>query len=97
MEVASVRHKLVTFFLHDVHEKLKGSYGNPSSNLLFGVTEHLEDYMEAGWHVRDFKVLGGPGGCLSGWVVVLLEMPQPQGGAQPKPETGKILPQPGES
>jgi hypothetical protein len=65
------RHKLVTVFLHDKAES--GRYGDPKANPLFGVTEHLENYLKEGWAVKDLRTLGGAGGCLSGWVVVLLE------------------------
>ena len=64
------RQKLISFFLHD---KASGSYGDPKSNKLFGICEHLEEFLQDGWRVEDFKVLGGAGGCLSGWVIVLLQ------------------------
>jgi predicted nucleic acid-binding protein len=53
----------------------KGNYGDPSCNPLFGLTEHLESYIQEGWTIKEFKTLGGVGGCLSGWVIVLLEKP----------------------
>lgn len=67
-----MKHKLVTFFLHD-HCRDKGAYGDPKSNALFGVTEHLQEHLKDGWLVKDIETLGGAGGCLSGWVIVLLE------------------------
>lgn len=65
--------KLVTIFLHDSFDQKKGSYGEPTSNRLFGVSEHLEEYLKEGWTVKEFKTLGGAGGLLSGWIIVLLE------------------------
>jgi hypothetical protein len=43
-----------------------------------GLNEHLDDYLQGGWRVADFKPLngsssGGGGGAVSGWLVVLLE------------------------
>jgi hypothetical protein len=71
----NAQQKLVSVFLHDIHDKTKGGYGDPASNPLFGVTEHLGAFLTDGWRVKDFKVLGGAGGCLSGWIVALLEKP----------------------
>lgn len=65
--------KLVTVFLHDKFDATKGGYGDPASSPLFGVAEHLEDLLKEGWRVKDLHTLGGAGGCLSGWVVALLE------------------------
>ena len=70
-----MRHKIVTFFLHDQFDKLKGNYGDPKGGRLFGVVEHLDDYLKDGWLVKDVKTMGGAGGTLSGWVIVLLERP----------------------
>lgn len=67
-----MKQKLVTMFLHDVQSE-KGAYGDPKTNRLFGVTEHLQEYLDDGWTIKDVKTLGGAGGCLSGWIVVLLE------------------------
>ena len=67
------KQKLVTIFLHDRFEKQNGGYGDPKSNSLFGVSEHLENYLEDGWTIKEFQTMGGAGGCLSGWIVVLLE------------------------
>lgn len=67
------KQKFVTIFLHDRYDKKQGDYGDPECSRLFGVTEHLEDYLKDGWTVKEFKTFGGAGGCLSGWIVVLLE------------------------
>jgi hypothetical protein len=64
--------KLVSFFLHDKVGKNE-TYGDPEVNVHFGVQEHLAEYLEQGWSVKELTVLGGAGGCLSGWVVVLLD------------------------
>ena len=63
------KQKLVSFFLHDAHDSSKGSYGDANANALFGVREHLNDYLQDGWKVTNVSVLGGVGGCLSGWVI----------------------------
>jgi len=70
-----MKQKLVTLFLHDRMEPVNGTYGDPSANRLFGVTEHLESYFKDGWQLRGFQTLGGAGGCLSGWIIAHLEKP----------------------
>ena len=65
-----MKQKLVTFFLRD---NTKGVYGDPKDGKLFGVSEHLEDYLKEGWTVKDVKTMGGAGGRMSGWVIVVLE------------------------
>ena len=65
-----MKQKLVTFFLHD---NTKGVYGDPKDNKLFGVSEHLEGYLKEGWIVKNVKTMGGAGGSMSGWVIVVLE------------------------
>ena len=68
-----MRNKIVTFFLHDHFDKKKGGYGNADASDLFGVKDHLTEYLDDGWTVKDLRTLGGAGGCLSGWVVAVLE------------------------
>lgn len=65
--------KLVTVFVHDNTNKGKSVYGDPGAGEFFGVKEHLQSHLSEGWRIKEFKILGGAGGCLSGWIVVLLE------------------------
>lgn len=67
------KQKLVSFFLHDGHDSKKGGYGEASASPMFGVQEHLNDYLQDGWKVTNVSVLGGPGGRLSGWVIAVLD------------------------
>ena len=70
-----MKYKVVTTFLHDRSE---GAYGDAQANRLFGIVEHFEQYLAAGWVVKDLKTMGGAGGRLSGWIVAVLEKPQDQ-------------------
>lgn len=63
--------KVVTFFLHD--NCRGGNYGDPKASPLFDVTEHLNAYLADGWRVTSIDTLGGAGGKLSGWVIVVLD------------------------
>lgn len=67
-----MKQKLVTVFLHDMGAKGK-NYGDPDAGAFYGVKEHLQEYLSDGWRVREFKPMCAAGGCLSGWIVVLLE------------------------
>ena len=64
--------KLVTIFLHDQVGRGK-KYGDPEANPFLGVCEHLEEYLDRGWRIKDVQTMGGAGGMMSGWVVVLME------------------------
>ncbi len=70
-----MKQKLVTVFLHDKFDAARGSYGDPKASPCFGIGEHLENYLKEGWLVKNLQTLGGAGGCMSGWVVALLEKP----------------------
>jgi hypothetical protein len=65
----SFEHKLVTIYLCDgwddgVEEDQQ-------------VKEHLTEYLERGWYIKDIKTLSGSGGgrteYLGGWLAVVLE------------------------
>ena len=66
------KQKLVTVFLHDQMSP-NGAYGDSESGPCFGVREHLEEYLGEGWEIAKLDSIGGAGGCLSGWVIVVLE------------------------
>lgn len=68
-----MKQKIVTVFLHDTFDAQRGDYGEPKASPLFGVTEHLNDYLKDGWEVKSLATLGGAGGRLSGWIVALLQ------------------------
>ncbi len=69
--------RLVTVFLHDAFDPRKGGYGDPEASPLFGVAEHLAGDLADGWRVKELATIGGAGGKLSGWIVALLEKPDP--------------------
>lgn len=68
-----MRQRLVTIFVHDRFDPKKGGYGDPEASPLFGLADHLTDELADGWTIREVRTLGGAGGCLSGWIVVVLE------------------------
>lgn len=82
-----MQQKLVTIFLsiHGTYDKTKGRNKKKKAHGL--VEEHLNDYLQVGWRIKQITALGGGGrgegydDFVGGWVVVLLE----GGAADPDP------------
>lgn len=76
--------KLVTVFL-SIHGSYNNTKGRNKQKKAHGlVEEHLIDYLQAGWQVKQMTAVGGGGrgegyaDFVGGWVVVLLEHPAQQ-------------------